>query len=524
MRYILLILLLTPFVISAQVVNRHKSFQNIGTSGVGQYSGNTAQRPTGDLRWLRWNSDSGRIEIKINSTTWRGLLFNGEAAAGGGGISTLNTLTASTQTFATGTSGTDFGIVSSTSTHTFNIPTASASNRGLLSTTDWSTFNGKLSASDTVGRFWSLSGNTLGGTRFFGSIDNENITFISNNLIRGGLSAGGEWRLGNNNDNGTYTVQLNGRTSIFGTSGNSFVVEDDGANNSNATTVLNVSSNGLLNTIFTTPSGANTISFRDYGTTTDLFTIGADNNVGLTHLLTDAATSGNKYAYSAQNTFNPTSGTATRWAYEDASTINQTGGASGIYASFYAHPTLTAAADARAFWNTVGNNKLNTTSGVTMIATSTDNGSGAKLQVNGKVTIATTDSSGSPANMLWIDPNTKEIKKAAVPTVSLGYQVYTALLSQSGTSNPTAIVLGTNTIGTIVWTRNSVGNYTGTLSGAFTANKTWLMIQRGNSSSGYLNGWIFHNDANTINITTHDNVNSFADVFTNMSIEIRVYP
>jgi hypothetical protein len=43
----------------------------------------------------------------------------------------------------TGSSGTDFGISSSGTTHTFNIPTASASNRGLLSSANWSTFNGK---------------------------------------------------------------------------------------------------------------------------------------------------------------------------------------------------------------------------------------------------------------------------------------------------------------------------------------------------------------------------------------------
>lgn len=53
-------------------------------------------------------------------------------AGGGGGITTLNTLTAATQTFAVGTSGTDFNISSTTSTHTFNIPDASTANRGLI--------------------------------------------------------------------------------------------------------------------------------------------------------------------------------------------------------------------------------------------------------------------------------------------------------------------------------------------------------------------------------------------------------
>jgi hypothetical protein len=62
------------------------------------------------------------------------------------GLTALNGLTNQVQTFATGTSGTDFGISSATSTHTFNLPTASASNRGALSSADWTTFNNKQNA------------------------------------------------------------------------------------------------------------------------------------------------------------------------------------------------------------------------------------------------------------------------------------------------------------------------------------------------------------------------------------------
>jgi hypothetical protein len=50
------------------------------------------------------------------------------------GITALNGLTAQVQYFATGTSGSDFNISSSTATHTFNIPDASASARGLITT------------------------------------------------------------------------------------------------------------------------------------------------------------------------------------------------------------------------------------------------------------------------------------------------------------------------------------------------------------------------------------------------------
>ena len=59
------------------------------------------------------------------------------------GLNALNGLTAQVQYFATGTSGTDFAISSATDTHTFNLPTASATNRGALSSADWTTFNNK---------------------------------------------------------------------------------------------------------------------------------------------------------------------------------------------------------------------------------------------------------------------------------------------------------------------------------------------------------------------------------------------
>jgi hypothetical protein len=60
------------------------------------------------------------------------------------GLTALNGLTSQVQYLAVGTTGADFNISSAIDTHTFNLPTASAINRGALSSADWSAFNGKL--------------------------------------------------------------------------------------------------------------------------------------------------------------------------------------------------------------------------------------------------------------------------------------------------------------------------------------------------------------------------------------------
>jgi len=98
--------------------------------------------------WTTFNSKQGAITLTTTGTTGVSTLIGNTLnipnyADTDTGITTLNTLTALTQTFAVGSAGTDFAINSATSTHTFNLPTASAINRGALSSADWSTFNSK---------------------------------------------------------------------------------------------------------------------------------------------------------------------------------------------------------------------------------------------------------------------------------------------------------------------------------------------------------------------------------------------
>jgi hypothetical protein len=80
------------------------------------------------------------------------------------GLNALNGITAQVQNLATGTSGSDFAINSTGSTHTFNLPTASAANRGALSTADWTTFNSKQAALVSGTNIKTVNGNSLLGS------------------------------------------------------------------------------------------------------------------------------------------------------------------------------------------------------------------------------------------------------------------------------------------------------------------------------------------------------------------------
>jgi len=59
---------------------------------------------------------------------------------------------------------------------------------------------------------------------------------------------------------------------------------------------------------------------------------------------------------------------------------------------------------------------------------------------------------------------------------SAPYKVYTALLSQEGTDPPVATVLENTLSGTVTWSYSAANTYDATLTGAFTANKTWCII------------------------------------------------
>ena len=119
-----------------------------------------------------------------------------------------------------------------------------------------------------------------------------------------------------------------------------------------------------------------------------------------------------------------------------------------------------------------------------------------------------------------IDFTPKGATGATGATPTPAYKVYSALLTQSGTSNPVATVLE-NTIGSLVWTRTAVGYYRATLSSAFTANKTMVLL--GSNSPEFSVG-AYNPTANYVLLKTTDATGTFVDdALFQCSVEIRVY-
>ena len=107
---------------------------------------------------------------------------------------------------------------------------------------------------------------------------------------------------------------------------------------------------------------------------------------------------------------------------------------------------------------------------------------------------------------------------------SLGYTVYTALITQAGAAAPVATVLQNTTGGTIAWTKNSTGRYIATISGTtYTTDKTAVIITSGGNSDKFLKPVVSSTSTIDIyNIDTGDGAVS-DEVLETTTVEIRIY-
>lgn len=143
------------------------------------------------------------------------------------GLTALNGLTAQVQYLDVGTTGTDFNISSATDTHTFNLPTASALNRGALSSADWTTFNSKFTLPAlTSGSVLFSNGTTI-------AQDNANLFWdnINNRLVIGFDTPINNSRLLVAGDDYQITLaSTNGLTGIFCTDQSAPMISFDNTN------------------------------------------------------------------------------------------------------------------------------------------------------------------------------------------------------------------------------------------------------------------------------------------------------
>jgi len=111
--------------------------------------------------------------------------------------------------------------------------------------------------------------------------------------------------------------------------------------------------------------------------------------------------------------------------------------------------------------------------------------------------------------------------------VNSGAKIYTALLTQSGTGGPSAVILE-NSIGDIVWTRQSTGVYVGTLAGAFPTGKTLVMFNSGGTAdtvADSVRAAAYYDSVNTVRVIVVGSGDSPTDdELLNATLQIKVYP
>tara|TARA_R110000868_G_scaffold62827_2_gene189737 strand:+ start:271 stop:1038 length:768 start_codon:yes stop_codon:yes gene_type:complete len=118
---------------------------------------------------------------------------------------------------------------------------------------------------------------------------------------------------------------------------------------------------------------------------------------------------------------------------------------------------------------------------------------------------------------------TKTVAMTDDVPAALPYNVYSALLTQSGTSAPVATVLENTFANTIIWSYDITGVYNATLNGAFLPNKTAVFCTKQMTGSGGLVMSGSRTNNNIVSIRVSNATTNVDGELSDASIEIRVY-
>lgn len=211
-----------------------------GGTGQGSYN-------VGDIMYA--NSVSTLLRLPIGSNGQHLIIAGGVpawAASASSGIQSINGDTTAAQIVNTGSAGTDVNVSNAVGITTINVPASSASVSGKLLSTDWSTFNNKISSTRTISTTTPLQG---GGDLSA----NRTLSINQSNTSQDGYLSTSDWNIFNNKQTTTLT---NGKV-LVGSVGNlateQTLTGDVTMSNTGVTTLASVGSAGTFGTTVLLP-------------------------------------------------------------------------------------------------------------------------------------------------------------------------------------------------------------------------------------------------------------------------------